>query len=233
MEQRDGRVSTRGLEPARRREREERGGEHPRADVGEAVADREGVAVVALVVVLGGALVALVVALVVLVCVIAMPVDERAVCASLVGDEEEMRRAADLDEEREQRERVGERSAPSMPRSCRLPHGREDGRSARRAQGRRYDVAAMCRNIRVLHAFEPPTTEEEIRAAALQYVRKVSGTTKPARDEEEAFARAVEAVAAATTTLLHSLKPRTVPRTREGEREKGRLRWAARAKRMA
>jgi hypothetical protein len=82
----------------------------------------------------------------------------------------------------------------------------------------------MCRNIRVLHDFEPPTTEEEIRAAALQYVRKVSGMNKNA-----AFDRAVDEIAAATTRLLAKLPHRTEPRTREGERARARLRWEKRS----
>ena len=86
----------------------------------------------------------------------------------------------------------------------------------------------MCRNIRVLHGFEPPTTPEEIAAASLQYVRKVSGTTKPAQVEQEAFDRAVAEVAAITERLLASMKPRTVPRTREGERERARRRFERR-----
>ena len=86
----------------------------------------------------------------------------------------------------------------------------------------------MCRNIRVLHAYEPPTTTSEIRAAALQYVRKVSGVQKPPRVIDEAFAKAVDDIAATTERLLASLPPRTAaPRTREGEQEKARARWQA------
>ena len=90
----------------------------------------------------------------------------------------------------------------------------------------------MCRNIRVLHHFEPPTTKDEMRSAALQYVRKVSGTTKPNARDEKAFARAVEQVAVATERLLAALEPRDNPRTREGEREKARARWTKRAAAM-
>ncbi|MBI2393642.1 MAG: DUF2277 family protein [Deltaproteobacteria bacterium] len=86
----------------------------------------------------------------------------------------------------------------------------------------------MCRNIRVLHHFEPPTTEEETEAAALQYVRTVSGTTKPAVADQAAFARAVRDVAAATSSLLSALHPRGAVRTREGEREKAKARWSRR-----
>lgn len=91
----------------------------------------------------------------------------------------------------------------------------------------------MCRNIRVLHHFEPPTTPEEIHAASLQYVRKVSGTVRPSHANQAAFDAAVEAVAAATTALLAKLESRGAPRTREGEAAKGRARWEARAARMA
>ena len=82
----------------------------------------------------------------------------------------------------------------------------------------------MCRNIRVLYNFAPPTTDEEVRAAAVQYVRKVSGLVKPSAADAEAFEGAVEEVAAATRRLLASLKARTAVRTREGEREKARAR---------
>ena len=91
----------------------------------------------------------------------------------------------------------------------------------------------MCRNIRVLHNFAPPTTPEEIHAASLQYVRKVSGTTRPSHTNQAAFDAAVEAVAAATTRLLASLEARGEPRTREGEAAKGRARWEQRTARMA
>ena len=90
----------------------------------------------------------------------------------------------------------------------------------------------MCRNIWVLHNFAPPTTPEEIHAAALQYVRKVSGSTKPSLSNHAAFTRAVEAVAAVTTRLLDELEARGEPRTREGEAAKGRARWEKRAARM-
>jgi hypothetical protein len=87
----------------------------------------------------------------------------------------------------------------------------------------------MCRNIRVLHNFEPPTTEDEIRAASLQYVRKVSGVTRPSIANEAAFARAIEEIAAATTRLLGQLPPREPHRTREGEKQKARLRFLRRS----
>ena len=88
----------------------------------------------------------------------------------------------------------------------------------------------MCRNIRVLHHFKPPTTPDEIAAAALQYVRKVSGMPKPPKDAEKAFAKAIEQVTKATTALLESLPERGEPRTREGEKAKAKVRWERREK---
>jgi hypothetical protein len=91
----------------------------------------------------------------------------------------------------------------------------------------------MCRNIRVLHHFQPPTTKDEMRAAALQYVRKVAGTTKPPAVDEATFARAVDEVARATEKLLAQLHPPKAPvRTREGEREKAKARWKKRETRI-
>lgn len=90
----------------------------------------------------------------------------------------------------------------------------------------------MCRNIRVLHHFEPPTTEEEIRAAALQFVRKVSGMNEPPKVDEDLFAHAIEEIAATTSRLLHALHPpRTPARTREREKERARARWERRVAR--
>ena len=86
----------------------------------------------------------------------------------------------------------------------------------------------MCRNIRVLHNFKPPTTEAEVRAAALQFVRKVSGTTKPSKINQAACDHAVEIISAATMRLLGELVATTPPRTREEEAAKGRLRWQRR-----
>lgn len=80
----------------------------------------------------------------------------------------------------------------------------------------------MCRNIRPLHNYDPPTTEQEIADAALQYVRKVSGMSKPARANEQAFARAVDAVASATATLLEQLVTAAPPRDRALEIERAR-----------
>jgi hypothetical protein len=86
----------------------------------------------------------------------------------------------------------------------------------------------MCRNIRVLYHFEPPTTDDEIRAAALQYVRKVSGLARPSASDGEVFERAIDEVAASTRRLLGGLKARTAVRTREGEQAKARARWQRR-----
>jgi hypothetical protein len=82
----------------------------------------------------------------------------------------------------------------------------------------------MCRNIKTLHNFEPPATEDEVRAAALQYVRKISGATKPSKANEEAFARAVDEVTAASERLLAALVTHAPPRDREVEAERARER---------
>jgi hypothetical protein len=86
----------------------------------------------------------------------------------------------------------------------------------------------MCRNIRTLHNFEPPATSEEIQASALQYVRKISGSTKPSQANEEAFDRAVEEVAAITTRLLDQLVTNAPPKNRDDEAAKARARAAER-----
>jgi hypothetical protein len=82
----------------------------------------------------------------------------------------------------------------------------------------------MCRNIKTLANFEPPATENEIRASALQFVRKLSGTTKPSRANEEAFNRAVEEVTAAADKLIHSLEIHAPPKNREEEARKAKER---------
>jgi hypothetical protein len=86
----------------------------------------------------------------------------------------------------------------------------------------------MCRNIHTLFNYEPPATTEEARNAALQYVRKISGFTKPSRANEEAFARAVDEVAAASMRLLDSLVTSAPPTDREVEAERARARAAKR-----
>jgi hypothetical protein len=90
----------------------------------------------------------------------------------------------------------------------------------------------MCRNIRVLYNFQPPTTREEIRAAALQYVRKVSGLARPPAADVPAFEEAIDEIAKSTARLLRSLSAHTAVRTREGERVKARKRWAKREQQL-
>ena len=86
----------------------------------------------------------------------------------------------------------------------------------------------MCRNIRMLANFEPPATESEVRDAALQFVRKLSGTTRPSRTNAEAFDRAVDEVTAAAERLLQSLQTHAPKRDREVERERAKQRSAKR-----
>ena len=86
----------------------------------------------------------------------------------------------------------------------------------------------MCRNIRILFNFAPPVTEDEIRAAALQYVRKVSGFAKPSKTNEAAFAQAVDDIASVTTNLLSALQTSAPPRNREDEAARARARSAYR-----
>jgi hypothetical protein len=82
----------------------------------------------------------------------------------------------------------------------------------------------MCRNIKTLANFEPPATDDEVRASALQFVRKLSGTTRPSRVNEAAFNRAVEEVTATAHRLVHSLQTSAAPRNREEEMRKARER---------
>ncbi len=91
----------------------------------------------------------------------------------------------------------------------------------------------MCRNIRTLHNFDPPATEEEIHDAALQYVRKISGATKPSQANQAAFERAVAEVAAASRRLLDALVTSAPPRNREVEAARARARAEARFGRTA
>jgi hypothetical protein len=86
----------------------------------------------------------------------------------------------------------------------------------------------MCRNIHTLYNYEPPTSQDEIHAAALQYVRKVSGMNNPSRANQEAFERAVEEIASATARLLDALVTTAPPRDREVEAERRRARAAVR-----
>jgi len=86
----------------------------------------------------------------------------------------------------------------------------------------------MCRNIKMLFNFDPPVTDEEICAASLQFVRKISGFSKPSKANEPAFLAAIDEVAAASTRLLHSLETTAAPRNREEEAAKAKARGAAR-----
>ena len=86
----------------------------------------------------------------------------------------------------------------------------------------------MCRNIKTLANFEPPATDAEIRASALQFVRKLSGTTRPSRANEAAFSEAVDEVTAAAHRLIHSLSTHAAPRNRDEEMRKARERSAKR-----
>ena len=90
----------------------------------------------------------------------------------------------------------------------------------------------MCRNMRVLYNFQPPTSPDEIRAAALQFVRKVSGLQKPSGADAAQFERAIDEVAETTSRLLAALTARAPVRTRDGEKEKARARWAIREARV-
>jgi hypothetical protein len=86
----------------------------------------------------------------------------------------------------------------------------------------------MCRNIHTLYNFEPPATRDEVEAASLQYVRKISGFTKPSQANEEAFSRAVDEVTAASQRLLDALVTNAAPKDREVERERAKARSAKR-----
>jgi len=86
----------------------------------------------------------------------------------------------------------------------------------------------MCRNIKTLFNFEPPVTEDEVRAAALQYVRKISGFTKPSKANEASFLLAIEEVASASSRLLHSLETTAPAKSREEEAMRAKARAAAR-----
>ena len=90
------------------------------------------------------------------------------------------------------------------------------------------DVPGMCRNIRPLFNFDPPATDDEVRAAALQFVRKISGFSKPSRVNETAFAAAVDEIASSAHRLLAALESPATPKTREAEAVKAKLRAARR-----
>ena len=90
----------------------------------------------------------------------------------------------------------------------------------------------MCRNIRTLHNFDPPATSDEVQAAALQYVRKVSGSTKPSKANQDAFDRAIGEIAHITHHLLEDLVAGAPPKNREAEAEKARAKWRDRQERL-
>lgn len=109
----------------------------------------------------------------------------------------------------------------------------QEGVAARVAQGASVDfgyreLSRMCRNIRNLFNFDPPVTEEEVRAASLQFVRKISGFNKPSKANEAAFYAAIEEVASVSMRLLTSLETTAPPKNREVEAAKAKLRSAAR-----
>lgn len=89
----------------------------------------------------------------------------------------------------------------------------------------------MCRNIKPLFNFEPPATEDEVRAAAIQFVRKVSGSTRPSQANAEAFEAAVQEISAATMRLLDTMVTQAPPKNREEEAAKARAKWQRRAQR--
>lgn len=86
----------------------------------------------------------------------------------------------------------------------------------------------MCRNIKTLANFEPAATDDEVRAAALQFVRKVSGTTHPSRANEEAFNRAIDEITVSARRLIDSIETKSLPRNREEEARKARMQAAKR-----
>jgi hypothetical protein len=86
----------------------------------------------------------------------------------------------------------------------------------------------MCRNIKVLYNFDPPTTDDEVRAASIQFVRKVSGFTKPSKANEAVFQQAIDEIAGVTSRLLHSLETQAPPKNREEEAAKAKARAATR-----
>jgi hypothetical protein len=137
-----------------------------------------------------------------------------------------LRQRADAERIEERSVRVEEhRPGPWVAHRSRLPCGSVS------ASARRIDAKgdpAMCRNIRTLHNFEPPATEDEVHASALQYVRKISGFTKPSQVNTEAFERAVAAVTEVSQRLLAELQTGAPPKNREVEAAKARARAAKR-----
>jgi hypothetical protein len=116
----------------------------------------------------------------------------------------------------------------AFPTAARFAHGAETYGEPRAKVRQTRSLSDMCRNIRPLHNYEPPATAEEAHDAALQYVRKISGTTKPSKANAEAFDRAVQAVTDATLQLLSELVTTAPPKNREVEAAKARARSAQR-----
>lgn len=114
-----------------------------------------------------------------------------------------------------------------------IPSGRRTGsrRACELGVTCGYPHRTVCRNIKTLFNFEPPATDDEIRAAALQYVRKVSGTRKPSKANLDCFDEAVDEIAAVTAELIRKLVTEAPPKSREEEAAKARERWAKRANR--
>ena len=128
--------------------------------------------------------------------------------------------------------KAGGLAAASIVEIVGVPTSREDLIAAAIVCDGRYPVSCvrpfMCRNIRTLHNFKPPATDEEIRASSLQFVRKLSGFARPSKANQAAFSRAVEQVAQAAHELLDSLVTVAPPRNREAEAAKARARAASR-----
>jgi hypothetical protein len=124
--------------------------------------------------------------------------------------------------------RIVTRPAPGAAVPTRLSRLRAAG-GRRKVISWSYDFG-MCRNIRPLHNFDPPATQDEVYSAALQYVRKISGSTKPSRTNAEAFQQAVDAVADASMRLLNELVTTAPPKDRETEAAKARARAATRTR---
>ena len=124
------------------------------------------------------------------------------------------------------RSRVARRCVPPIAGAA--ANNRLDDGGDRMRPSRSFREIAMCRNIKTLHNFKPPATEDEIRASALQFVRKLSGFTRPSKANQPAFDRAVDEVTKAASGLLASLVTTALPRDREVEASKARARAAGR-----
>src|SRR5580698_4622840 len=143
-----------------------------------------------------------------------------------------MRLLRDVRARRDQQQKENERARCVAVHHFALPILQADGtlrkRGVAQAKSAGVEGASMCRNIKMLFNFDPPVTAEEVRAAALQYVRKVSGFNKPSKANEAAFASAVDEIADASMRLLGQLETTAPPRNREEEAAKARERGLAR-----